>query len=383
MPANLPPEYLKAQERYARAKTLEERFSITEELIRLAPKHKGTEKLLKMLRRRLAKLRQELREREAKRAGKSTQVFAVKKEGALQLVLLGLPNSGKSTLLRKLTGARPAVAEYPFTTLTPEPGMMVVGDVQIQLVEAPAVVEGAVSGKGLGARPLSLARVADVVGLVISAARDPLREFEILLSELEVSGVRLNQQAPKVSVEQRAAGGIVVRGEQLVEGGEAAVREVLEEHGIRNAVVMIQEPVTVERLREIVGSSVEYRRALVLVTKCDLPGAEEKLQRLRERLSGTFEIIPVTGEVEEVKRRIYETLGLVKVYTKPPDGKPAERPLVVQQGATVLDIAKAVHRDFERRLRFARVWGSTKFPGQQVSRDYRVQDGDVVELHVA
>jgi len=57
MPANLPPEYFKAEQRYLQAKTLEEKIQATQELIRIAPKHKGTEKLLRMLKQRLAKLR--------------------------------------------------------------------------------------------------------------------------------------------------------------------------------------------------------------------------------------------------------------------------------------------------------------------------------------
>jgi len=378
MPANLSPEYIKAEERYAHAKSLEERIEITEELIRLAPKHKGTEKLLKMLKQRLAKLRREFKDKEAKRSGRSVQSFAVRKEGAAQVVLLGLPNSGKSTVLHKLTAARPTVASYPFTTLTPEPGMMEVGGVQIQLVEAPGVVEGAVEGRGLGVKPLSLARTADAIALVVDASQNPVRELETLLREISRGGIKLNRRPLGIRVERKSTGGVEVSGAELVDGGEDAVREVLRNHGIFNATVVIQEPVSVEEFEEFVEGTTVYKKAFVLVTKCDV-GIEENIQRLRERFGELFEIIPVSDEF--VKEKIYSVLDLVKVYTKPPDGPPAERPLVVKRGATILEVARAVHKDFARRLKFARVWGSTKFPGQQVPRDYQVQDGDVVELH--
>lgn len=381
MPANLSPEYLKVEEQYARAKTLKERIELTEELIKLAPKHKGTEKLLKMLKQRLAKLRRELREKETKKAGKSTLSFAVKKEGAAQLVLVGFPNSGKSTLLRRLTAAKPQVADYPFTTVVPEPGMMEVGEVQIQVVEAPGVVEGSSEGRALGMKPLSLARTADAVVLVADASRDPVREVEILVRELEKAGVKLNQPSPALKVEERSSGGIEIEGGDLVEGGEEAVREVLQEYGLFNASVIIQEPLSRDRIREAIEGSTVYKKALILVTKDDTPGSGARVDQLRKRFGSGFRIIQSSGDLEEVKKQIFESLDLIRVYTKPPDGEPADRPLVVKRGATVLDVAKAVHKDIARELKHARIWGSTKFPGQQVSKNYEVKDGDVVELH--
>ena len=381
MPANLPPEYLKVEQQYAQAKTLEEKIRLTEELIRLAPKHKGTEKLLKMLKRRLAKLREEAERKRAKKSGRSVQTFAVRKEGCAQVVLLGFPNSGKSSLLRLLTSAEPEVADYPFTTVRPEPGMMEFGDVQVQLVEAPAVIEGSALGRGLGPAPLSLARTADAVALVIDLSSDPVQQLKTLVGELETVKVRLNRRPPAVSFEPRSSGGIEIKGGELVEGGEAAVRRLLQEMRIHNASLVIREPVTLDAVRDAVEGRTVYKPAIILATKCDLPGAGENLRRLESEVSGGFKIVPVSGETSKLKEEIFRSLGLVRIYTKPPDGPPSEKPLVLREGATVMDVAKAVHKDFERGLKFARVWGSTKFPGQQVSRDYVLKDGDIVELH--
>jgi len=234
MPANLPPEYFKAEARYQQARTIDEKILATEELIRLAPKHKGTEKLLKMLKRRLAKLRQELQAKQARRVRRGVPSFAVKKESAVQVALVGAPNSGKSTVLHQLTAARPKIGIYPFTTQHPVPGMMQFEDVQIQLVEVPAVIEGSSLGKGLGARPLSIARNADVIVLVVDASTKLVEQVLILINELEAAGIKLNQRPPKLSVQRRITGGIEVRGAGMFKGGEAELKRVLQEQAQRD-----------------------------------------------------------------------------------------------------------------------------------------------------
>lgn len=381
MPANLPPEYLKVEQQYAQAKTLEEKIRLTEELIRLAPKHKGTEKLLKMLKTRLAKLRKEEEKRRTKRSGRTTQTFAVKKEGAAQIVLLGLPNSGKSSILRLLTSAKPEVAEYPFTTTRPEPGMMNFEDVQVQLVEAPAIIEGSAEGRGFGPAPLSLARTADAIALVIDLSDDPVRQLRILLEELDKVKVRVNERPPAVSFEPRSSGGIEIKGAEFA-GGEGAVRELLQEIKVHNALITIREPVSIDLLRDMIDGSIVFKPAFILATKSDSPSAVENLRLLQREVPEGLRIIPVGGDIARLKEEIFKSLRMIRVYTKPPDGPPCKKPLVLNEGTTVLDVARMVHKDFEKNLKFARVWGSTKFPGQQVSREYVLKDGDIVELHI-
>ncbi len=383
MPANLHPEYFKAEERYLQARTLEERILATEELIRLAPKHKGTEKLLRMLKRRLAKLRQELRVKQARRVGRGEPSFAVKKEGAAQVALVGAPNSGKSMLLHQLTAARPKIDIYPFTTLRPVPGMMQFEDVQIQLVEVPAVIESSSLGRGLGTQPLSVARNADAIALVVDASMEPIEQVRILINELEAANIRLNKQPPKLSVQRRTTGGIEVRGAGAFEGGEAELKRILQEHHIHNALVTIDEPVMVEALEELLDESSVYRRAFILLTKCGSSDAADKLELLEREFGGRFRTITTEGARAQLKRGIFGNLNLIRVYTKRPDEEPAKRPLVLSKGSTVFDVASAVHRDFKRELEFVRVWGSTRFPGQQVSREYTLQDKDIVELHAS
>jgi len=384
MPTNLPPEYFKAEEKYANARTLEEKIVATEELIRAAPKHKGAEKLLKTLKTRLAKLRQELRKQQTRRTS-SGPSFAVKKEGAAQVAILGLPNSGKSTLLQKLTAAQPEVASYPFTTREPAPGMMQFEDIQVQLVEVPAIVEGSSLGRGLGAQPLSVARNADTIALIVDLSTDPIKQVETLTAELEAAGVKLNKPPPKLEISRGKTGGIEIRGVEFLDGGEAELKRILQEHRIHNASVDVKGPITIEDVEDALDESIVYRRAMIIATKKDAFKVSNNLIKLKHAYGKRFSIFLAPseeGSTEELKKQIFENLDVIRVYTKRPDEKPAERPLMLRRGSTIADVAQAVHKDFARNLKFARVWGSTRFSGQQVPRDYELRDKDVVELRL-
>ena len=383
MPTNVDHEYIKAEELYQQAHTLEEKIKATEEMLRVAPKHKGAEKLLKMLKRRLSKLRMELEDKRERRASSGGgPSFAVKKEGAAQVALVGLPNSGKSKLLKDLTSARVEVADYPFTTREPVPGMMKFEDVQVQLLEVPAIVEGSSIGRGLGAQPLSVARNADAIILVVDASNDPVQQVKILLSELDAVGVKLNRKPPKISIQRRSSGGIEIKGAAMVEGGEAEIKRIMQEYSIHNAFVVIEESATIDEFDEILSESAVYPLGFILLTKLDKPGASKNLDTVKWEFGGELGILHTGESVDRIKREIYKKLDLIRIYTKRPDEQPAKRPIVVHRGSTVMDIAHSVHKDFAKDLKFARVWGSTKFSGQQVPRDYVLGDKDTVELHI-
>ena len=137
MPANLTPEYRRAEKEFRAAKTPHGKLACLEHMLRVMPKHKGTDHMQADLKRRISRLREQNEHKSGK--AKRAPVSKVEKEGAGQIVLLGAPNSGKSQLLAALSNAHVNVADYPFSTHLPQPGMMHFEDVQIQLVDTPPV----------------------------------------------------------------------------------------------------------------------------------------------------------------------------------------------------------------------------------------------------
>ncbi len=139
MPANLPREWFLVEEQLREARTIEEKIKLLKKLISLTPKHKGTENLLAQLRKRLSKLKKE-KESKAKRKSRASEL-TIEKRGAAQICVIGLANSGKSALLKALTGKGIEVSEIPYTTKKPEVAMATYEDVQLQLIEIPSTFE--------------------------------------------------------------------------------------------------------------------------------------------------------------------------------------------------------------------------------------------------
>src|SRR3989338_1159940 len=169
MPINAGYEYAEAQKKVNEAKTSQEKIKALENLLSASPSHKGAEKLRQEIKTKISKLKEKVEKERTKKAGGFS--YSIKKEGAAQVVLVGLPNSGKSWILRKFTNAKPEVAEYEFTTTLPEVGIMEYEGVNIQMIELPAIFPG-YSESEKGPTFLGIARSADLIVFVLDGTKD-------------------------------------------------------------------------------------------------------------------------------------------------------------------------------------------------------------------
>jgi len=329
MAVNLNPQYLEAEQDFKKAQSAEDKLTCLKKMWTFLPKHKASEKLQSELKKKMSALREEVET--AKQAPKKGGVsYKIPRQGAGQLVIIGSPNAGKSSLLGKLTRATPEVGAFPFTTKVPTPGMMDWEDVKLQLIDTPPI-----TGDYLEGWLASMIRTADAAVLLADLGDDdgPLNVEPVIERLAQVKTM-------------------------LVRAGTPPDEDL----------------------------TVEHVKTLLVANKIDAPGAADRLEMLKELYGSRFPIQEVsltagTG-VEELRTALYRLLNVIRVYTKKP-GKPADMasPFTIPEGGTVLDLAGEVHRDLVESLKSARLWGSALFDGQTVPRDHVLHDKDVVELH--
>ncbi len=390
MPANLPPEAKAKYAKYLDAKTTEEKIRALEEFISAVPKHKGTENLMLWARKKLAQLRQELEdEKRRKRSGGGGIRYMVQKTGAAQVAVIGPPNTGKSTLVHTLTGAKTVVADYPYATRLPAPGMLKFEDIQIQLVDTPSLMLDEPDSQWNN-RIIGLARNADALLLVFSLDSPDLRDEIIsVLSILGDRGIEVSRGKGYVYIERtRGVGDIKLYVNGRLRGfTEEDVRKLLREYRIYGANVYIEGEVTLDDVEKAVFTRTMFKPAVIVLNKAD------KSIYTRRDLLGLRDVIPRDTPVlvgiarsgrgyENLGRVLFEKLGIIRIYTKEPNGEKAEQPLVLRKGATVLDVAKNVHSRLVKNFKYAKIWGpSAKYPGERTGLDHVVEDGDIVEIH--
>ena len=328
MATNLPPEYFEADKRYRAAKTPGEKISCIEELLRIVPKHKGTDKLRAGLRKRLSKLKTTAQAK--KGTGKRESAFRIDKEGAGQVVLIGPANVGKSALVSALTNATPEIADFPHTTWKPTPGMMPMENIQIQLVDMPPLNRDFIEQE-----LLELIRRSDYILLVVDLQTDPVHQLEDSVG-------------------------------------------ILQEHRIMP-----------DHLKELYSEQrgLIFIPFFVLSNNFYDVNFDENFEIFCELLENVWPAIPVSAttgrNLEQFKRLLFERLEIIRVYSKAPGKEPDfKEPFILKKGDTVEDFAGKVHQDFARKLKTARLWGTAVYDGQLVQRDHVLSDSDIVELQI-
>ena len=390
MPANLPAEAKHKWAEVSAAKNPRKKLQLMQEFLSLVPKHKGTAKLCAQVKKQMAALRREIEEKKRRKVGRGGPKFFIEKEGAAQIALIGLTNSGKSSLLSALTNAKVEVSPYPYTTREPEPGIMTYQDIQFQMVEAPALMEGSADGRAWGLQTLGLARNADGLILMVDLAQDPVSQLSTILNELEKARILVSKPKARVEIEKKFMGHglrIILIG-NLLDCTVKDVEELLRSYRVNDAVVKISGEATLDEVEDAVFESTVYKPAVIVANKADVEVSRKSLGVLEAYVNGKLPIVAVSClknfGLKKLGETLFKTLNLIRVYTKEPNQKePSKKPFILKKGATVYDLAKNIHSDFSKKFAFAKVWANRLvFSPQKVGASFVLEDKDIVEIHM-
>jgi len=388
LPANLPAEAKAKWNEVTLTKNPETRLQLMGEFLSLVPKHKGTEKMCSQVKRQMAQLREEIDQKKKQAKRRSAPSYFIEKAGAAQVALIGPTNAGRSSVMRAVTNSTVEVASWPFATRVPTPGMMPYEDVQLQLVEAPPLVEGSSEGRNDGFQVLSIARNADGLIIVVDLADDPVVNYLMVARELENSRILTFEPDGEVEITKRGFGSDIqfIWDGELVDCTPEDVVALLKEYKIRSALLRVKGRVTIDIVEDAIYGNAVYRPTTVIANKADLVDSPEVIEDLRVAASPldvmVISALDAPGLQQALGDAIFRNLGIIRVYTKQP-GKPASKePIVDRVGLTVGGLAKIIHSDFYKRFRYAKLWGpSAKFDGERVGLDRLLSDGDTVQFH--
>jgi hypothetical protein len=331
MPANLPPQYYELERQFNKETDLSEKLRLAKELLAIMPKHKGTDKLQAEIKAKISKLKTQIESGGKKHGAHHTDPFThIEKEGAAQIILIGPPNSGKSSILASCTHARPFVAEYPYSTHEPTTGMMAFETIQFQLIDTPPISE-----QQLPPFLPNLIRQADLIVLVGDLSDPDIENcLKIIFQRLEEKNIVLPPSGKT----------------------------------------------------QVADPRFNYKKTVIVANKYSGPESEPALANLK-KIFPDFTIIPISSFNNELllsfKKEIFKTLNIIRIFTKR-IGHEAEfaDPIVLPVGSTVGDAALILHKDFAYKLQFAKIWGKGKFEGQKVKNNFVLTDEDIVEFHI-
>ena len=357
-----------------------EKIKDLQEQISKTKYNKKTQHAIGLYKAQLARLKEK---QSARSGGKKGVGYAVRKTGDGTVVILGFPSVGKSTLLNSLTNAKSPVGSYAFTTLTVIPGILDYKHAKIQILDVPGVVHGAAAGTGRGKEVLAVIRNADLILILIDVFHP--EHYPVLQKEVYDADVRVNQRLPDVKIVKASRGGINIGTTVKLMGlDNKTIEDILKEFKINNANIVVRQDINADQLIDVIENNKVYLPAIVVLNKIDMVGKDE-LNRIKNKVSSDLYVSAEKNVgIDELKELIYKKLNIIRIYLKEYNKKAdMGEPLIMWQGCTLKDLCLKLHKDFVDKFKFARIWGSSKFPGQHIKKlNYELKDNDVVELRM-
>ncbi len=340
--------------------------------------NKRTQHHVGLVKAKIAKLKREV-EVESKKGGKHVG-YSVKRTGDATVSLVGYPSVGKSTLLNSITNAESEVGAYDFTTLEVIPGVLMYNGARIQLLDIPGLIVGAAKGAGRGKEIFSVVKGTDLVIILF----DPrtVSKAKGLLEEIYESNIRLNTIPPDVVVKKRGLGGIDLGVTvKLTKIDEETIKAMMREMGFSNASIVIRTDISADQLLDALTANRVYMPGILIINKIDTI-SESKRKAIEKDINPDLFISSDKGiNIEEVRDLIFNKLNLLRIYMKEPRKEPdMDEPMIMHVGDTIQTVANKVHKDVMKYFRYAKVWGSSKFPGQKLGMTYKLKDKDIVQL---
>jgi ribosome-interacting GTPase 1 len=332
MPANLPPQYYDLEREFKKETDPHEKLRLAKELLAMMPKHKGTDKLQAELKAKISKLNKQIQGGGDKKHGarQADPHTHIPKEGAAQIIMIGPPNSGKSTILDALTNSKPLIGDYPYTTREPLTGMTDFDTIHFQLIDTPPISE-----EYFESYMPNLIRQADIVLLVVDVSNPGFGErIDALVDKLAERRIKLTSNLSECPDDPRIC----------------------------------------------------YKKTIVAAHKFLDENGDVGLEKIKKDCPG-FKIVPTSvlddDSMNNLNQTIFDLLGIIRIYTKR-IGHEADYndPIILPVGGTVEDAAKVLHKDFAYKLQFAKVWGEGKFEGQKVKNSFKLSDKDIIEFHI-
>lgn len=324
----------------------------------------------------------------------------------LSIGIVGLPNVGKSTLFKALTKQEITIANYPFATIDPNVGVVVVPDERLQkLAElshskkiVPAVVEfydiaglvkGANKGEGLGNKFLSHIRETQAIVVVlrvfknpeiihVEGAPDPLRDLEIINAELILKDLEtIEKRLSSLENEKKS-------GDKKAERNLEVLNKIREELGAGNLAVKYAKEEIVRELQLLT-----VKKQIYLLNGMEFEVPVELLQKIKElRADYVVADLSSVSAIPELIKKSYEVLGLISFLTT---GEDETRAWTIEKGTLAPQAAGVIHTDFDKNFIRAEVvnwqelveakgWVQAKQKGlvRVEGKEYVVQDGDVI-----